>query len=114
MKTLTMAALALGLLSPLALADPGNNQGRRSGGTPIYVTSQGLYFDTFAAVDALPGSGRFQQLVMGPDGAQTEFGPGDVGYLGGRWWIDLNGNGQMDQEDMYFLCPLLGPGRSEP
>jgi hypothetical protein len=23
-------------------------------------------------------------------------------------------NGYMDEEDVYFLCPLLGPGRTEP
>jgi hypothetical protein len=44
----------------------------------------------------------------------TEFGPGDPGYLGGRWWEDTNGNGEMDASDHYFLCPLLGPGRSSP
>jgi hypothetical protein len=49
-----------------------------------------------------------------PDGLQTEFGPGDPGYVGGRWWVDGNGNGEMDDEDVYFLCPLLGPGREEP
>ena len=41
----------------------------------------------------------------------TEFGPGDYGHVGGRWWVDLNDNGEMDTEDHYFLCPLLGPGR---
>ena len=49
----------------------------------------------------------------GPSGLQTEFGPGDPGYVGGRWWIDLNGNGEMDPADKFFLCPLLGPGRTE-
>ena len=44
----------------------------------------------------------------------TEFGPGDHGYVGGRWWLDVNGNNQMDSEDLYFSCPLLGPGRESP
>jgi len=48
----------------------------------------------------------------GPSGLATEFGPGDTGYLGGRWWIDANGNSYMDEGDAFFLCPLLGPGRS--
>jgi hypothetical protein len=34
--------------------------------------------------------------------------------LTGRWWMDSNGNGQMDSEDHFFSCPLLGPGRTEP
>ena len=81
-------------------------------GTPgvIYVTSQGLYYDTFATADPVPMKGPFQLLENG----QTEFGPGDPGYLGGRWWEDTNGNDIMDGEDHYFLCPLLGPGRESP
>jgi len=72
---------------------------------PVYVTSQGLYYDTFVAVSELPPFGRFQLIVDGV----TEFGPGDPGYLGGRW-MTPDGNGGF----RYFLCPLLGPGRSEP
>jgi hypothetical protein len=45
---------------------------------------------------------------------QTEFGLGDPEYVGGRWWVDANGDGEMDSGDAYFLCPLLGPGREEP
>jgi hypothetical protein len=73
----------------------------------VYVTSQGLYYDTFATADPLPMRGRFQALVNG----QTEFGPGQPGYLGGRWWVDENGNGVQDSGDHFFLCPLLPPGR---
>lgn len=76
----------------------------------VYVTSQALYYDTFVAKDPLPRRGKFQLLSDG----QTEFGPGDPGYLGGRWWEDLNGNGIQDPEDHYFLCPLLPPGRPTP
>jgi hypothetical protein len=89
----------------------------RGTGPVIYVESQGLFYDTIGLAD-LPAHGRFQQLYpgMGPAGAaaSTEFGPGDVGYLGGRWWVDANGNGYQDEADAFFLCPLLGPGRSEP
>ena len=73
----------------------------------IFVTSQGLYYDTFVAKDPLPMHGKFQLLVDGT----TEFGPGQPGYLGGRWWEDLNGNGVQDEGDHFFLCPLLPPGR---
>jgi hypothetical protein len=76
----------------------------------VFVTSQGLYYDTFVVKDPLPMKGKFQLLADG----QTEFGPGQPGYLGGRWWEDLNGNGVQDSEDHYFLCPLLPPGRPTP
>jgi hypothetical protein len=78
-----------------------------------YVESQGLFYDSIVLAD-LPSKGRFQQLKpgTGPSGLATEFGPGDTGYLGGRWWIDTNGNNYMDEGDAFFLCPLLGPGRS--
>ena len=92
--------------------DNSNNQsGRNSPGSPIvFVISQGLYYDSIALAD-LPMKGEFQQLVPGSNGLSTEYGPGDVGHLGGRWWIDLNADGVMDSGDKYFLCPLLGPGR---
>lgn len=98
--------LALALTVP-ALAAPG---GRPAAGGEVYVTSQGLYYDTFAAVETLPFQGKFQKLENGA----TEFGPGDPGYLGGRWWVDTNNNGIQDASDNYFLCPLLGKGHASP
>lgn len=85
----------------------------RGTGPVVYVESQGLFYDSIVLAD-LPQHGRFQQLKpgVGPSGLATEFGPGDHGYVGGRWWIDANGNGYMDDGDAFFLCPLLGPGRS--
>ena len=83
--------------------------GKRTPGV-VYVTSQCLYYDTFVVKDPLPMEGRFQLLTNG----QTEFGPGQPGYLGGRWWEDLNANGVQDPSDHYFLCPLLPPGRPTP
>jgi len=85
----------------------------RGTGPTVYVESQGLFYDSIVLAD-LPAHGRFQQLMpgVGPSGLATEFGPGDVGYLGGRWWIDANDNGFQDDGDAFFLCPLLGPGRS--
>jgi len=93
-------------------------KGKGATGNPvIYVTSQDLYYDTLLLGD-LPYNGtmNFQQLEpgVGPTGVQTEFGPMDTDYYGGRWWVDANQNGYMDEEDIYFLCPLLGPGRTEP
>jgi hypothetical protein len=94
--------------SPSAGFSPSRFDDRTPG--VVYVTSQRLYYDTFVVKDPLPMEGRFQLLVNG----QTEFGPGDPGYLGGRWWEDLNANGIQDSGDHFFLCPLLPPGRSTP
>lgn len=102
-----IVVLALVLVSAL----PAFAAGGRAGTTGVvYVTSQGLYYDTFVAADSLPMKGRFQLIENG----QTEFGPGDPGYLGGRWWVDVNDNGIQDEGDSFFLCPLLGPGRATP
>ncbi len=49
-----------------------------------------------------------------PSGLQADYGPGDPGYPGGRWWLDADGNGKMDEDDHYSSCPLLGPGRENP
>jgi len=76
----------------------------------VYVSSQGLYYDTFVSASSLPPHGRFQKL----DNGVTEFGPGDPGYLGGRWWVDANGDGIQNEGDAFVLCPLLPPGRSNP
>jgi hypothetical protein len=103
--------LCLAVAVALAVTVPAAGQGGRAGSTGVvFVTSQGLYYDTFVVVDPLPMKGPFQLIENG----QTEFGPGDPGYLGGRWWEDLNGNGVQDASDHFFLCPLLGPGRETP
>ena len=60
---------------------------------------------TFVAKSVLPPRGKFQLLENG----ETDYGPGDKGYLGGRWKM-ADGNGGYK----YFLCPLLGPGRENP
>jgi hypothetical protein len=112
-KTIAVAAI-LTVSAMTATSALANNPDKGRGSGPvIYVTNQGLFFDTILLTE-LPMKGRFQQLTMGQFGPQTEFGPGDVGYLGGRWWVDGNGNGYMDEEDTFFLCPLLGPGRASP
>jgi hypothetical protein len=82
----------------------------RGTGPTIYVISQELYFDSIVLAD-LPMKGRFQQLVPTENGLTTEFGPGDHGHVGGRWWIDVNEDDEMNVGDKFFLCPLLGPGR---
>ncbi|OUS14066.1 hypothetical protein A9Q89_00935 [Gammaproteobacteria bacterium 53_120_T64] len=79
----------------------------------IYVESQGLFYDTFVTT-MLPPHGKFQKLdPAGEHGPTTAYGPGDTGYVGGRWWIDTNNDDVMDDMDTYFSCPLLGPGRAD-
>jgi hypothetical protein len=97
-------------LLSVSLVNAASAKGGRAGSTGrVYVTSQGLYYDTFVPTEVLPSEGRFQKLENG----RTEFGPGDPGYLGGRWWVDVNGN-DMQDEGIAPLCPLLGPGYTLP
>lgn len=87
----------------------------RNADVQIYVTSQDLVYDSVVISNKLPPHGPFQKLEMGgPTGLQTEFGPGDKEYVGGRWWIDTNGNNEVDSDDILFSCPLLGPGYELP
>ena len=100
LHTASVIALAIGL----TITAQAN---RRDGALGVvYVESQGLFYDTFVSAKVLPNEGPFQKLENGV----TEFGPGDPGYLGGRWWID-NGDGVRGDEDTFLLCPLLPPGR---
>lgn len=101
-----LLVLQLGMIS----AQAADRETGRGTGPVIYVTSQGLYYDSIALAD-VPNNGNFQQLVPGENGLETEFGPGQPGHLGGRWWLDINGDGVMNTGDRFFLCPLLGPGR---
>lgn len=95
----------------LMVVTPAFAKGGRAGEVGmIYVTSQDAYYETFVTKDPLPMHGKFQKLEIVDGMPQTEFGPGDPGYLGGRWWVDVNGNDIQDEGDHFFLCPLLGPG----
>ena len=108
-----MSILAAGIAAAVVIPTISLADGRGSGPV-IYVTGQDLFYDSIVLAD-LPPHGPFQLLEMaGPSGLLTEFGPGDSGYVGGRWWVDGNGNGEMDDEDAYFICPLLPPGRENP
>lgn len=111
-------AVAVMVMAPTFGAGTAMAKGR--GNNPdlgaVYVESQGLYYDTFKTTDLVP-VGRFQPLdpTGGPSGGpSTPYGPGDQGYVGGRWWVDTDMDGEMDEGDTYFSCPLLGPGRSAP
>ena len=91
----------------LAIGTPQAEAGRGNGalGT-VFVRSQGLYYETFVTAEELPPHGPFQLLT----GGETEYGPGDPGYVGGRWIEDFDGDGVYHT----FSCPLLGPGREAP
>ncbi len=89
----------------------GDSNGRPGFDLQVTVLSTGLTYDSIVEAD-LPMKGRFQQLISaGLTSAKTAYGPGDHGYVGGRWWVDVNGDGEMDEGDAFFICPLLGPGR---
>jgi hypothetical protein len=105
MKRRLMVLLVVVMVAAVAVIPASANRGHGDLGM-VYVSSQGLWYDTFVSAQQLPMEGRFQKL----EGGVTEFGPGDPGYLGGRWWIDNNGNNEMDEGDTFLLCPLLGPG----
>ena len=113
MKRRLIVLLVVVMIAAVAVIPAAANRGNGELGV-VYVTSQGLYYDTFVSAQSLPMRGRFQKLEMVNGQAQTEFGPGDQGYVGGRWWIDNNGNNEIDSEDTFLLCPLLGPGRETP
>jgi hypothetical protein len=117
MRKTLLTALAVGLLTIImavpALASNGksaDSSGRPGSEVQVTVLSSGLTYDSIVKAD-LPMHGRFQQLIPTPDGLVTEFGPGDHDFVGGRWWLDLNGDGVQNAGDAFFLCPLLGPGR---
>lgn len=88
----------------------GDAGGRPGSDVQATVLSTGLTYDSIVKADLLM-KGRFQQLIHTEDGFVTQYGPGDHGHIGGRWWVDANDNGELDEGDAFFLCPLLGPGR---
>lgn len=110
LSTMILVAAFIGLTSVAYAEDRTTGRGT---GPVIYVTSLGLYFDSIVLAD-VPNKGPFQQLIPGENGLETEFGPGQPGHHGGRWWLDLNGDGVRNEGDKFFLCPLLGPGRTTP
>jgi hypothetical protein len=126
MRKTLLTGLVVGLLTIVmavpALASNGKSDTTPNRpDTPVQITVTGdprttadnVVYDSIPLGD-LPMHGRFQQLIPTADGLTTEFGPGDKGYVGGRWWIDNPNSGvvgRMDANDTFFLCPLLGPGR---
>ena len=118
MRKTLLTGLVVGLLTIVmavpALASNGkssDSNGRPGSPVQVTVLSTGLTYDSIIKAD-LPMKGPFQQLIPTDAGLVTEHGPGDQGYVGGRWWLDANEDGEMNEGDAFFLCPLLGPGRA--
>ena len=110
----TLIALFAAVMLFGAMAAPAAARGKNNPhpAPVVYVTSQGLAYDSIVLTELpyVPGA-PYQKLEPGgPTGLQTEWGPGDQGFVGGRWWMDTNANGVQDADDAYFMCPLLGPG----
>jgi hypothetical protein len=114
-----VVALFMAMAAPAWAGGPPPKEGDGPGSrvrVTVYVESQGLFYDSIVG-PSLPANGPFQELRPGegPGGSlATDFGPGDQGFVGGRWWIDVNGNDEMDAGDMFFSCPLLGKGSASP
>jgi hypothetical protein len=123
MRRIALLATVVGLVMAMAVPAFAGGPPPKEGDGPgnrvrvvVYVESQGLFYDSIVG-PSLPANGPFQQLRPGegPGGSlATAYGPGDPGYLGGRWWVDANGNGEMDEGDAFFSCPLLGRGSATP
>jgi hypothetical protein len=76
-------------------------------GPVIFVRSQGLWYDSIVTADPLPPEGPFQELFPTATEGQleTELGPGDPGYVGGRWVLIVGwGTGEV------FFLSLAGTG----
>ena len=122
---LTIAlAGATTIMATDALAKKGDRSTGRNapmGMTPtIYVYGQDLVYDTILLTEVpYNGTDNFQALEFdGPTGVQTEFGPGDVGYVGGRivaWGTEVVGvEGRLIFEVLRVDCLGAGnPSESE-
>lgn len=120
-RKLALVLCCTAVVAVLTLASPALTFAGRGNGPVgvIYVTSQDMYYDTIGLTD-LPDNGPFQTLIVDLDAdgnivsAVTDYGPGDPGYVGGRWEAyiyDVDGNLVAIR---HFECPLLPPGRDEP
>ena len=86
-KKLIFFTVLFVLILPLVLSATVNARGKNNPHPQpvVYVTSQGLFYDSIVLTD-LPPNGPFQLLetMAGPTGLQTEFGLDDPEYIGGR------------------------------
>jgi hypothetical protein len=116
-KSILLLAIIGMLVAALAIPALARTTGRGTG--PIVnVISQGLTYDSIVTADPLPfnGTDNWQQLIPTgvPGVLDTQYGPGDQEYFGGRWFVDMDGDNLPSDGDHFFLCPLLGPGTPTP
>ena len=116
-RSILLLAIVGMLVAALAIPAFARGQGNPKMPPIVFVEGQGLFYDSIVTADPLPfnGTTNWQLLVPGgPGGADltTEFGPGDTEYFGGRWYVDINEDGVASAGDHFFVCPLLGPGRT--
>ena len=109
-RSILVLALVGVLVGVLAAPVSARGNGNLHGQPTIYVTSQDLFYDSIVLTPIPFVEGAPYQLLDLVN-LETEFGPGDQEYVGGRWWVD-DGNGTIGPEDMFFMCPLLGPGHA--
>jgi hypothetical protein len=97
--------LTAGLSLALVLAGAAGSANASNPRAVVYVASQGLCYESVVAPNSLPNHGPFQMLlpstICGAGTFMTQYGPGDPGYVGGRW---------VTPDGMRFSCPLIGPG----
>ncbi len=111
-RSILLLAMVGMLVAALAIPALARGKGNPNPQPQVYVTSQGLTYDSIVVTDlSFVDGATYQLLEIGPDGLQTEFGPGDGGYVGGRWYMEMDGVDGPSAGDDFFLCPLLGPGR---
>ena len=113
---LAIVGMLVAALAIPALAGGHRNTGRGTGPT-VFVTDQGLVYDSIVVAEGLTWNGQdnWQLLVPGGMGGAdltTDAGPGSEDYFGGRWYFDDDGTPGLSAGDTFFICPLLGPGRA--
>jgi hypothetical protein len=114
-RSIILLALVGALVMALAVPAFARGKGNPNPQPTVYVTTQDLTYDSIVVADPLPFNGTTNwQLLEGSgmagDPLTTAYGPGDVGYFGGRWFQDSDNDGVPSEGDHFFLCPLLGPG----
>ena len=64
MKRRLMVLLVVVMVAAIAVIPASANRGHGALGV-VYVSSQGMYYDTFVSAETLPFHGRFQKLDKG-------------------------------------------------
>ncbi len=113
---LAIVGMLVAALAIPAFAGGHRNTGRGTGHT-VFVTDQGLVYDSIVVAEGLSWNGQDNWQLLVPGGMAgadltTDAGPGSEDYFGGRWYFDDDGTPGLSAGDTFFICPLLGPGRA--